>query len=105
MKKYLALAVGTSLLTAALAVPAGAATVTKCKTKVYSGTNPVVVTSARGLTCARAAREQRRYKWTGENTFRTPGGYACKPSGQQGAIGYQIRCTKGTRAYRIEFPD
>jgi hypothetical protein len=105
MKKYLTLAFGASLLTAALAVPAGAATVTKCKTKVYTGNSPVYVTSARGLTCTRAAREQRRYKWTGENTFRTPGGYACRPSGQRGVIGYQIRCTKGTRAYRIEFAD
>jgi hypothetical protein len=56
------------------------------------------------LTCRAAAREQRRYQWTGVNRFTTPGGYRCRPSGR-GAIGYQIRCLKGSRAYRIEFAD
>lgn len=84
--------------------PASAASVTQCKTKVYSGNSPVFVTSTRGLTCTAAAKEQRRYKWTGDNTFRTPAGYSCKPSGR-GPVGYQIRCTKSTRAYRIEFAD
>ena len=65
---------------------------------------PVYVTSARGLTCAAAAREQRRYAWTAKNTFRTPGGYSCRPSGR-GKVGYQIRCVNGPRAYRIEFAD
>jgi hypothetical protein len=83
---------------------ASAATVVKCKTKVYPGDSPVYVTSVRGSTCAGAAREQRRYRWTGNNSFRTPGGYVCRSSGR-GALGFQIRCTKGTRAYRIEFTD
>jgi hypothetical protein len=82
--------------------PASAATV-QCKVDVYKN-QTIYVTSARGMTCAAAAREQRRYTWTGKNTFRTPGGFSCKPSGR-GKLGYQIRCTKGSSAYRIEFID
>lgn len=82
--------------------------VRQCKTIVYKN-GPVYVTSASGITCAYAATQQRYYKWTGKNTFRTPGGYDCKPSGR-GKIGYQIRCVKlteaaGPRVYRIEFAD
>lgn len=105
MKKLIPLAGAVALVVASFAVtPASAAGVTQCKTKVYAGQSPVYVTSVRGLTCKSAAAEQRRYKWTGKNTFRTPGGYSCKPSGR-GAVGYQIRCVKGARAYRIEFSD
>jgi PKD domain len=83
---------------------ASTGSVVQCMTQVYKN-GPVYVTSARNLTCGAAAREQRRYKWTGENTsFRTPGGYRCAPFGG-GAVVYQIRCTKGVRAYRIEFAD
>ena len=105
MKKFVPLVGAIALLAASFAAtPASAASVKQCNTKVYAGKNPVVVTTARGLTCTAAAREQRRYKWTGKNTFVTPGGYSCKPSGR-GKVGYQIRCVKGTRAYRIEFAD
>jgi PKD domain len=83
---------------------ASTGSVVQCKTQVYKN-GPVYVTSVRNLTCEAAAREQRRYKWTGENTsFLTPGGYRCTPSGR-GLVGYQIRCTKGVRVYRIEFAD
>lgn len=103
MQKLLLLAGTAAVFLIALApVPASAATV-RCKTMVYKH-GPVYVTSARGLSCAAAAREQRRYPWTGKGTFRTPGGYRCQPSGR-GAVGYQIRCVKGSRAYRIEFAD
>lgn len=99
-----AVAGATAVLVPSLASGARATTRT-CKTRVYSGANsPVFVTSARNLTCIAAARQQRRYTWTGKNTFTTPGGYRCKPSGR-GTIGYQIRCVKGTQAYRIEFED
>ena len=103
MKKLLLLAV--AVVPFAIALPAGpaSAAVVQCKARVYTN-GPVYVTSARGLTCALAAREQRRYKWTGKNTFQTPGGYRCAPSGR-GTVGYQIRCVKGSRAYRIEFAD
>ena len=83
---------------------ASGASVVTCDTRVYPGDTPVFVTSARNLTCRAAARQQRRHRWTGANRFTTPGGYRCAPSGR-GAIGYQLRCVKGSRAYRIEFED
>lgn len=103
----LAVAGATAALLPSLASGAGgaAASVVTCQTRVYRGANtPVFVTSARNLTCRAGAREQRRYKWTGKNRFTTPGGYKCSPSGR-GKVGYQIRCVKGQRAYRIEFSD
>jgi hypothetical protein len=76
-----------------------------CKTLVYKNRRPeVYVTSARGLSCAAAAKEQRRYAWTGKNVFRTPGGFVCKGIGR-GEVGYQLRCVKKARAYRLEFVD
>lgn len=107
--KKLVLVVSIVALTAiAASVGSAGAAVVQCKTKVYAN-GPVFVTSARGLTCAAAAKEQRRYKWTGKNTFVTPSGYKCKPSGR-GKIGYQIRCelvseTHAPWVYRIEFAD
>jgi len=74
--------------------------VVQCHTQVYAG-RALYVTSVRNLTCGAAAGEQRRYKWTGQSTFRTPGGYSCTPS--DGADGSQIRCAKGIRVYRIGF--
>ena len=96
---------------AALAVVAGlsgpaaapAASVVACNASVYPN-GPVFVTSARTMTCRAAKREQARYRWTGKNRFTTPGGFTCRPSGR-GAIGYQIRCVRGSKAYRIEFSD
>ena len=79
-------------------VPAGA--VVQCKTQVYKNWL-IYVTSVRNLACGAAAGEQRRYRWTGKMTFRTPGGYRCTPS-ERGAIGFAIRCIKGSRVYRIE---
>ncbi len=94
----------------AIALSAGSASaaVVQCKTKVYAK-GPVYVTSASGIGCAAAVKAQRAYKWTGKNTFRTPSGYKCKPSGR-GKIGYQIRCvlvseTHAPWVYRIEFAD
>lgn len=80
--------------------------VVPCATLVYPlGTGPeVYVTSARGLTCGAAAREQRRTPWTGNRVYRTKGGYVCRAIGR-GELGYQSRCVKGPRAFRIEFLD
>jgi hypothetical protein len=108
MQKRFSLAIvvsaGMAVATLVPVSPAGAK-VAQCKTRVYGpADSPVFVTSARGLTCTAAAAQQRRYAWTGKNTFRTPGGYRCAPSGR-GRVGYQIRCVKGVRAYRIEFND
>lgn len=103
MIKLLLLASTVATLALALGPGSASAATVRCKTVVYKN-GPVYVTSARGLTCAAAASEQQRYRWNGKNAFRTPGGYACQPSGR-GTVGYQIRCVKGSRAYRIEFAD
>jgi hypothetical protein len=103
----LAVAVAAVAVVASTGGSASAASVL-CKAKVYP-TGPVYVTSARGISCATAAKEQRRVKWTGKNTFTTPAGYKCAPSGR-GKIGYRIRCvlqseTHDPWVYRIEFAD
>jgi hypothetical protein len=105
MKRYLGAVLSGAAVMVAVPSLASGASVVKCQTRVYPGANtPVFVTSARGLTCKAAAREQRRYQWTGENRLATPGGYGCVPSGR-GTIGDQLRRVKGSRAYRIEFED
>jgi hypothetical protein len=93
-------ATGTTTTTQA----AKAAAVSQCNDKPYGSGTPVTLTSASGLTCTEAAAEQAKYKWTGNNSFSTPGGFTCTSSGR-GASGYQIRCAKGSQAYRIEFSD
>jgi hypothetical protein len=96
-------AVADSAVAVGAAPAASAWSVVTCKTRVYAG-GPVYVTSARNLTCRQAKRQQARDKWTGKNSFTTPGGYRCGPSGR-GAVGYQIRCVKASKIYRIEFQD
>ncbi len=101
--------VGAAAVIAAAVVAVGASpvraaddVVRPCAKRVYGPNTPIYITSARNMTCKAAKRAQKKYKWTGENTFTTPGGFRCKPSGR-GEIGYQIRCTKRAKAYRIEF--
>lgn len=104
MKKLVPLVAVVALSATAFAAgPASAATVRQCHTRVYAN-GPVYVTSTRGMLCPTAAKEQKRYRWTGKNKFRTPTGFVCTPSGR-GKVGYQIRCVRGNRAYRIEFAD
>ena len=79
-------------------------TVVKCTDQPYGSGTPVTVTSAAGISCAAASAEQASYKWTGNNSYTTPGGFTCASSGR-GSSGFQIRCSKGTQAYRIEFSD
>jgi hypothetical protein len=108
MNKTVLFAALVAAAVAAVTAGTASAAVVQCKTKVYAN-SPIYVTSASGISCAAAAKEQRRYTWTGKNTFRTPSGYRCKPSGR-GKVGYQIRCvlrseTHAPWAYRIEFAD
>ena len=95
--------IAAALLTVA-ASPVSAAddVVRPCALRVYGPNTPVYVTSARNMTCKAAKRAQKTYKWTGKNTFTTPSGFRCTPSGR-GEIGYQLRCTKRAKAYRLEF--
>lgn len=108
MRQLAALVATLAVSAVALSSGSASAAVRQCNVKVYAK-GPVYVTSVSGITCATAAREQRRYTWTGKNSFTTPGGYKCRPSGR-GRIGFQIRCvyeseTHAPYAYRIEFAD
>jgi hypothetical protein len=107
-----------SVVTAALAVtlaglaaPTSAAadgsaahqdTVVDCD--VYAHYPNVLISSARNMTCRRAARDMRRYRGSIKRRFRTPGGFRCT---QQSGVpeGGQWRCVKRRRAYRFEFGD
>ena len=64
----------------------------------------LLVTSARNMTCAAAARELRRYRGSIAFRFRTPGGFGCyRVSGSR--LGGQWRCVRGRQAFRFEFGD
>lgn len=96
--------VAAALLATAGAAPAPASAAARCRAKVYPR-DPLYLTSARGLSCASALREQRRYAWNGVRvSFRTRGGYRCGPAGR-GSIGFRIRCVKRSRSYTLEIAD
>ena len=84
----------------AVAAPA-AADVVDCDRSV----GPLrVISSARNMTCAQAARDLRRYRGTTKRRFRTPGGFRCvRVSGVP--VAGQWRCTRGAKAYRFDFVD
>lgn len=95
-----ALFVGPSALAAG--APAGPAQVIDCH--VYAYYANVLISSARNMSCRRAAQDMRRYRRPIYRRFRTPGGFRCRRvSG--GRLGGQWRCVKGVRAYRFEFGD
>ena len=78
-----------------------AATVRSCAAKADFN---VVVSSARNMSCATAARDIRAFRHSISRHFTTPGGFAC---GQVSGIslGGQWRCARGIKAYRFEFSD
>jgi hypothetical protein len=99
MRATIALVVTAAALSAALA-PAAAAR--DCTSEVDFN---VHITSARGMTCAAAARDLRRHKGSIATRFSTPGGFACHRISGSSLAGVW-RCTKGTsRAYRFRFSD
>ena len=67
-------------------------------------TNTTVISSARDMSCATAAREMRTYRGDISKTFKTPGGFSCtQVSGAQ--FGGQWRCVRTHKAFRFEFGD
>lgn len=82
--------------------PSAEAKVVSCHASVDFN---IVISSARGIACATARNEMRRYKGSIARMFKTPGGYSCqRVSG--GRLGGQWRCTRGaSRAFRFEFGD
>lgn len=80
--------------------PAG--TVIPCSVRVSKA---IVVTSARGLACTAASRDQERYEGEIPRMFRTPGRFACTKISGGSAPGGQWRCVRGTLAYRFDLSD
>jgi hypothetical protein len=95
-----------TLLTAAaslvLLIPARAdASLRDCN---IQATNTATISSARDMSCERAAREMRDYKGQISRRFATPAGFTCtRVSG--GQFGGQWRCVQGHKAFRFEFRD
>jgi hypothetical protein len=84
-----------------VAPQAGAAAVVDCRTPV----GPLrVITSARNMTCRKAARDLRAYRGLTKRRFRTPGGFRCVQVSGVPVAG-QWRCSRGARAYRFDFVD
>lgn len=86
---------------AALPLPVASAAVVDCH---IQATETQVVSSARNMTCAAAARDVRRTRKSISFSFVSAGGFRCtRVSGM--ALGGQWRCVAGMRAYRFEFGD
>jgi hypothetical protein len=85
-----------------LAIPASArASLRDCD---LQATNTATISSARDMSCARAAREMRAYKGQISRRFTTPAGFICaRVSG--GPQGGQWRCVHRNKAFRFEFRD
>jgi hypothetical protein len=64
----------------------------------------MLISSARNMSCAAAARELRRYRGSVARRFTIPGGFVCyRVSGSR--LAGQWRCVRGGRAFRFEFSD
>ena len=67
-------------------------------------TNTATISSARDMSCARAATEMRAYKGQISRRFSTPTRFTCtRVSG--GPLGGQWRCVHRNKAFRFEFRD
>lgn len=71
---------------------------------VYADYPNVLISSARHVSCRRAARDMRRYKGQIEARFVTPGEFRCRRVSGVPERG-QWRCRRGRKAYRFEFRD
>ena len=86
----------------ALAAPASSpAAVVDCD---HSAGPLITITSARNMTCAAAARDQRRRNNPTSRRFRTPGGFVCTQKTGVDVAG-TWRCVRGSKAYRFAFVD
>lgn len=67
-------------------------------------TNTATISSARDMSCERAAKEMRDYKGQVSRRFTTPAKFTCtRVSG--GPLGGQWRCVHRNKAFRFEFRD
>jgi hypothetical protein len=67
-------------------------------------TNTATISSARDMSCQRAAKEMRAYKGQISRRFTTPARFVCtRASG--GPLAGQWRCVHKNKAFRFEFAD
>jgi len=87
---------------ALIVAPARAsATLRDCR---IEATNTAAISSARDMSCERAAKEMRDYKGQISRRFRTPASFTCtRVSG--GRLSGQWRCVYRNKAFRFEFRD
>src|SRR5262249_40657848 len=65
---------------------------------------PATISSARDMSCGRAAKEMRAFKGQISRRFKTPAGFTCtRVSG--GPLAGQWRCVHRNKAFRFEFAD
>jgi hypothetical protein len=103
-KKVLPLTTLAVLAAAALpaAAPAASARVVTCSS--YADEPNLLISSARGLSCASATSVMKAYRGDISYRFKAPRGFTCtRVHGV--ATGGQWRCVNGTRAFRFEFKD
>ena len=67
-------------------------------------TNTARISSARDMSCERAAKEMRDYKGQISRRFHTPAKFTC-PRQSGGQFGGQWRCVHANKAFRFEFRD
>jgi hypothetical protein len=94
------------VLAAAVALPLAVPTAARASlhTCHIQATNTATISSARDMSCVRAAKEMRAYKGQISRRFTTPAKFACtRVSG--GPLGGQWRCVHSNKAFRFEFRD
>jgi hypothetical protein len=98
MRLTIAAAVAALLLAV---VPSARASLRDCD---ITATNTATISSARDMSCERAAKEMRDYKGQISRRFTTPAKFTCtRVSG--GQFGGQWRCVHKNKAFRFEFRD
>jgi hypothetical protein len=102
MRSVRAAAVTAAVATLSVLVPGSArASLHDCD---IQATNTAKISSARDMSCERAAREMRDYKGQISPRFTTPAKFTCaRVSG--GRFGGQWRCVHDHKAFRFEFRD
>lgn len=101
-KKVLPLTTLAVLAAAALPAAAPAASVVTCSS--YADEPNLLISSARGLSCASATSVMKAYRGEISRRFKAPRGFTCtRVHGV--STGGQWRCVNGKRAFRFEFKD
>jgi len=101
LRTVMALLVPLAITMSLIAASTAAARVVDCH---LTASETQIITSARNMTCAAAARDVHRTRGSISYSYATAGGFRCtRVSGDR--LGGEWRCVRGARAYRFEFGD